>query len=652
VRAVRSLFAAVVTIAATLGPGAAAARDEVPSLAHAVVDGTLPPLVERLPRPPVVVDLEAEGKRVGRHGGSLTLIMGRDNDTRMMAVYGYARLVGYRPKTFELVPDLLADVEVENDRVFTLTLREGHRWSDGHPFTSEDFRYFWEDVANNPALSPAGPPSELLVEGEAPTVEFPSPTVVRYSWSRPNPEFLPALAGARPLYLYRPAHFLRQFHARYADREALAERVKAGHQREWSALHNRIDSPYRMDNPDLPTLQPWMPVTKPPSDRFVFRRNPYYHRVDPDGRQLPYIDEVVLLIASPGLIPAKTGAGEAGLQARYLSFDDYTFLRQAETRSRYETYLWRTANGSHLALYPNLNAEDPVWRALMRDVRFRRALSLAVDRHEINEVIYYGLALDGADTVLPGSPLHRDGLREAWAAYDTAAANALLDEIGLTRRDSRGVRLLPDGRPAEIVIETAGESTEQTDVLELLHDHWMAIGIKLYSRPTQRTVFRNRIFAGKTQMAIWAGIENGLAGPDTSPQEFAPTAQTQYMWPKWGQYHQTGGMAGEPPDLPEAARLMALYRAWRDAGSRAARSRIWDEMLTIWADQVYTIGLVSGVLQPVVASLHLYNVPVQGVFAWEPGAHFGVYRPDTFFMGPARARTPESALTAAVGERR
>ena len=117
----------------------------------------------------------------------------------------------------ELVPDILKEVEVEDGRIFTLHLRKGHRWSDGEPFTSEDFRYWWEDVANNEALSPTGPPPELFVDGEPPTVEFPDPLTVRYSWTKPNPFFLPAMAQATPLFIYMPAHYLKQFHERYAD---------------------------------------------------------------------------------------------------------------------------------------------------------------------------------------------------------------------------------------------------------------------------------------------------------------------------------------------------------------------------------------------------------------------------------------------------
>jgi peptide/nickel transport system substrate-binding protein len=270
----------------------------------------------------------------------------------------------------------------------------------------------------------------------------------------------------------------------------------------------------------------------------------------------------------------------------------------------------------------------------MRDVRFRRALSLAIDRHEINQVIYFGLGREGNNSVLPMSTLYRPQYGSAWASYDPDGANALLDGIGLTKRDSRGVRLMADGRALEIIVETAGEDTEQTDVLELIHDSWLAAGIKLYTRPSQREVFRNRIFAGETQVSIWFGYENAVPTPDTSPGEFAPTSQHGYHWPMWGQYFETGGMSGEPVDLPAAKRLLDLNQAWLEATGRAEREAIWHEMLAIHAEQVFTIGLVSGIPQPVVVSNRLRNVPENGVYNWDPGAHFGMHRPETFWFAP------------------
>jgi len=618
---------------------ARAGLQETPAFAAEVAKGELPPVISRVPREPSLAELET----IGRPGGELRLLMASPKDTRLMVVYGYARLMAYTP-ALALVPDMLEAAEVSEDRVFTLRLRPGHKWSDGKPFTTEDFRYWFEDVAENPDLSPSGLPLQLLPNGERPRFEVLDEVTVRFSWSRPNPLFLPALAQPDPVFIYCPAHYLKQFHKKYANKEAIDALVKQAGMRNWAALHNKLDVMYRNDNPDLPSLEPWILKTRPPADRIVFERNPYYYRVDGAGHQLPYIDRVILSIANSKIIPAKTGAGESDLQARYLSFDDYTFLKAGETANGYKVRLWRTGPGSQLALYPNLNVDDPVWHGLVRDVRFRRALSLATDRHEINQVIYFGLAIEGQNTVLPESPLYRPEYRAAWAAFDPTEANRLLDLIGL-KRDGDGVRQLPDGRPLDIIAEDSGESTEKSDVLELVRDSWRQAGIRLFSRPTQLTLFRRRVFSGQTLMSIDKGIENGLPTADMPPWEFAPTTQQQLEWPKWGQYRETKGQAGEAPDLPSAIRLKELYDTWLNAHSGIDHAQIWHEMLRIWADEVYSIGLIAGVLQPVVVNARLRNVPAEGVYNWDPGAHFGLYKPDGFWFdtGPAPAASAELA---------
>ncbi len=284
-------------------------------------------------------------------------------------------------------------------------------------------------------------------------------------------------------------------------------------------------------------------------------------------------------IADSKIIPAKAGAGEADLQARYIRFDNYTFLKQAAKRNDYKVDLWKVGSGAHLALFPNMNTSDPEWRKLFRDVRLRRALSLAIDRDELNEVIYYGLAQASNNTVLPRSPLFKPEYQKAWTNYDVAQANRLLDEIGLTQRGSENIRLLPDGRPMEIIVETAGESTEEVDVLELIADSWRKIGIKLFTKPSQLEVLRNRIYAGQTMMAIAKGVDNGIPTADMAPTEFVPIDQNQYEWPKWGQFYQTGGTAGEKPDMPQPMELMDLMTEWRTAKDTAARADAWHRIL-------------------------------------------------------------------------
>ena len=611
------------------------AYSEAPSLAKKVAAGKLPPVQERLPFNPRKLNFKNLGLKIGKYGGSIRMLMARAKDARQMSVYGYSRLVGYHPKTFEFEADILESFEVKEGRRFTFELRRGHKWSDGQPLTSEDFRYWWEDVANNKELSPVGPPKIMTINGELPIFEIINRYKFRYTWKRPNPDFLPRLASASPLYIYRPAHYMRQFHEKYTDQDILKKTVKKSKQRNWAALHNKMDNLYRNDNVDLPVLQPWVSISKPSASRLVFKRNPFFHRVDPGGKQLPYADSFIFTIANNKLIPAKTGTGEVDLQARYLRFDDYTFLKKGEERSPYSTRLWKTAKGAHLALFPNLNVNNPILRKLIRDVRFRRALSLSVHRHEINQVIYYGLAIGGNNSVLPGSPLYRPTYRNKWANFDLQKANQLLDEIGLVQRDSSGIRLMPDGSPLHLIIETAGESTEQTDVLELVRDSWLKIGIKIFSKPSQRNVFRNRIFSGETAMSIWSGVENGLITATSSPAEFVPTSQQSLQWPKWGQYYETNGKAGEKPAGEHVIHLLELYQRWKNTEAQKEKSKIWEKILEIHSDQIYSIGLVAAVLQPIVVSSQLKNVPLSAIYNWNPGAHFGIYKPDTFWFATA-----------------
>jgi peptide/nickel transport system substrate-binding protein len=211
-------------------------------------------------------------------------------------------------------------------------------------------------------------------------------------------------------------------------------------------------------------------------------------------------------------------------------------------------------------------------------------------------------------------------------------ANRLLDQMGLTERDENGIRKLRDGRPMTIIVDVSGDSTEAMDVLELIKDTWHTIGVDLYPKPSQIEVFRNRIFAGDALMSLSPGVDNGFPTADMSPEEFTPTTQQQLMWPKWGQYIETGGEDGQKVDLPEAAKLQDLLGQWRRAGSTEARAQIWQQILAIWSDQVYTIGTVAGIPQPVVVSRHLKNVPERGLWAFDPGANFGVYKPDTFWL--------------------
>ncbi|MCJ8308422.1 MAG: ABC transporter substrate-binding protein [Hyphomicrobiales bacterium] len=583
------------------------------------------------PEEPRVLNFDNLEKEIGQSGGSIRMLMAKPKDVRWMTVYSGARLVAY-DETFQLKPDILKEIENVDNKSFTLHLRKGHKWSDGQPFTTEDFRYWWEDVAQNEALSKGGPPRQMLANGKPPKVEIIDSHTIRYTWDSVNPLFMTALAGARPMYIYMPAHYLKQFHEKYGDADNLAALVESEQVQNWSSLHKRFGRQYRPENPDMPTLQAWMNTTKLPSERIVFKRNPNYHRVDPNGTQLPYLDEVILNMASSSIIAAKAGTGESDLQARYVRFDNYSFLKQGAEEGGYNVYLWPSGRGSEMTLLPNLNAKDEGFRKAFQDVRVRRALSMGMDRSEINEAIFFGLGREASNSVLPSSPLYKDAYGEAWIEYDVDAANALLDEAGFDKRDDSGTRLMPDGRPFEIIVETAGELSQETDILQLITDHWKDIGVKLFVKPSQRDILRGRVSNGETVMSTWQGLNRGLATPEMNPEELAPVSPVQAQWPTWGNHYASKGAAGEAPSLPEVARLSELYQNWRDAADYDAQAKIWDEMLSIFTDQVYSIGIVSGGLQPIVVSKKLRNVPEEGIWAFEPTLYFGQYLPDTFWL--------------------
>lgn len=582
------------------------------------------------PSEPRVVNFSAMNKEIGKRGGSIDILMAKQKDIRQITIYGNARLVAY-DQSFNLAPDILKSVQTQDNKTFTLTLREGHKWSDGTPFTTEDFRYWWEDVANNKELNPSGIPREMLVGGKGPTFEVIDEKTVRYSWENVNPLFLTALAGARPLYIYMPAHYMKQWHVKYSDPAFLESQIEKEQVQGWTNLHQRFGRQYRPENPAMPTLQPWAQTTNLPSERITFKRNEYFHRVDPEGTQLPYLDEVIVNLASSSIIAAKAGTGESDLQGRYLRFDNYAFLKKGSEDGGYNVRLWPSGKGSEMVLLPNMNTKDEAFRTAFQDARVRRALSLGIDRMEINEAIFFGLGRTDANSVLPSSPLYKDEYARAWADFDQNKANALLDEAGYDKRDSENIRLLPDGRPFEIIVETEGDS-QDTDILQLIADHWRGIGIKLFIKPSQRDILRGRVANGETVMSTWEGLNRGLATPQMNPEELAPVSPIQGQWPAWGQYYETKGNSGEKPTLPEVQRLSELYSAWRNAGTQDKQREIWEEMLSIFTDQVFTIGIVSGGLQPIVVSNKLKNVPEEGVWAFEPTLYFGHYLPDTFWL--------------------
>ena len=237
--------------------------------------------------------------------------------------------------------------------------------------------------------------------------------------------------------------------------------------------------------------------------------------------------------------------------------------------------------------------------------------------------------------MLPQSPLFKPELAKDYTGYDVAKANALLDEAGLQRRDAEGIRLLPDGRRAEITVETSGINQLYTDIMELIGSDWAKLGIRTYVHPSHLDIFRQRIASGDTIMSMDQGMDNAVPTAEFEPNALAPTTDAQYQWPGFGLYVQSSGHEGQKIDMPEIQRLEDLWHDWRRADTVAKQRGVWREMLSLNADQVFAIGIVNGTRQPVVVADRMRNVPQSGLWSFQPSSYFGLYMPDTFFYTDA-----------------
>lgn len=357
-------------------------KGESPILAGLVAEGKLPPVAERTGPEPVVL---AGVDGLGNYGGTWLRAANAPGDVSVISWrLSGATLVRWSPLGYPVVPHIAKSWESSADlREWTFHLREGMRWSDGAPFTADDLLYWWEE---DDAFMTETRPSWMRVGGKDGHLEKVDDHTVKFVFPEPNGIFLEQLTERREF--FTPRHYLRQFHPKYDDQSLIKAAMAAKGLGTARALYSAMSD---IRNPDCPRLWPWVYRTYKATPPEGFVRNPYYYAIDPAGNQLPYVDRVLFEIKSPQLIPLAAASGELTMQARHIRTDDYTMLMEQRKANHYQVYHWFSSVRSAFTLWPNLN--------------------------RVSE---------------PGKP-------------ETAAKAALLDEIGMTRRDSEGIRLAPDG---------------------------------------------------------------------------------------------------------------------------------------------------------------------------------------------------------------
>jgi len=601
--------------------------NEAPMLEELVKQGKLPSVEKRLPNEPAVVEPVEE---VGQYGGTWRRAATSPADTMLHARIGYEPLVRWGRDGKTIVPNLCTSWKIgEGGRTYTFYLRKGVKWSDGEPFTADDIMFWYEDVLLNKELTPAFP-VWLAPAGNPVKVEKVNDYTVRFKFSRPYSLFLDYLAGpvAAPFMFY-PKHYLKQFHVKYTSKEKLDTLTKEAKYNNWYQLFG--DKAGAHINPDLPTLRPWVLKTQPTATRIIAERNPYYWKVDTAGNQLPYIDRVTFdIVQNTQMITLKAVQGEIDMQGRNLSLSDFTLLTENRDKGNYRVFQWADG-GSGSAVFFNQNYnKDKFIASLLRNVKFRKALSLAINRTEINQLIYLGKG-SPAYMIFPFTSLQNDQELRSLYEYNVAEANKLLDEIGLAKRDKDGFRLRPDGKPVQLTILTNTGYAIHSDVMELIANYWNKVGIKTEVDAISGSLWWPRIESNDYQIAGYGAEFNSTCFDLTySTVSVVPSNNHAYFAPIWGLWYATGGKSGEKP-TGDALKLVSIFDKIKLTVNQKERDRLTEEMLRIWAKNLWVVPTAGSYPVPVVVKNNFRNVPEEATLAY-PLLSPGYLNPEQFFF--------------------
>ena len=431
------------------------AYHEAPELADLVKAGKLPPVAERLPENPLVVDTV---ESIGQYGGVWRRGFLGPGDFNNYHRIVYDALVRYSPDGTRVEPKLASSVEPSADyATWTVKMRKGAKWSDGSPFTADDIMFWYTDVLLNKDLTPALPTWMKNRDGSTVTVERVDAITVRWVYKEPTTTFLMELAnkdsGDKQFAVFLPVAYLKQFHAKYADKAQLDQMVADAKFKTWVELF--ISRAHPPDNPARPSMAAWVPVSRVTDQVFILRRNPYYVGVDKAGNQLPYIDRVQFkYFADVQALNLAAIAGQLDQQERHINLLNYPVLKEHEKDGKYRVILWPGFGGADADVTFNQTyAKDPELGRLFQTLDFRIAMSYAINRNEIKESAFLGLGEARQPVAAPWHPYYPGDLyAKKFTEYRPDEANRLLDRIGLDRKDSDGFRLFP-GTSRRVTIE-------------------------------------------------------------------------------------------------------------------------------------------------------------------------------------------------------
>jgi peptide/nickel transport system substrate-binding protein len=600
---------------------------EAPDLAERVEAGELPQVEERIgPQPAVFRPVHEIGQYGGTWRRAFTGPGDNENGNRIMSS---DKPLFWDYTGSEIRPSLARDWEVSDEgRITTLYLREGMHWSDGEPFTSADFMWWFEHMYENEELTPVKNP-ETAINGQQGYMEAEGDYIVHFIFPEPYPMFPEVLAGSTQIGgghatrgrqlmgAYAPGHYLEQFHPDFVGEDEAERLAREADYDNWVTYFQFLND-WTL-NVDLPVVMPWKTVNPINEPNWVMERNPYYWAVDTEGNQLPYIDSIIMRNAEDlEVITLRAIAGEIDKQGRHMDISQLPVFLENQESSDYTVRFDRGLYGTDAAFHFNMSyRDDDQITELFNNRDFRRGISLAIQRDQLNEALWLGLGTEGScipASHLPQNPGEEEW-RKKWSVFDPDQANELLDAAGLTERDEQGIRLRPDnGEQLRIRAYAVGGAFVDWPAVGEMVAHQLSenVGVILDIQEIERSLWTDRVTANEHQMSIW--VNDGSEHLFIYPHHALPTtASNPQMGPAHAIWWQTDGAEGiEPPE--EMKRAQDLFTSAFAVEDQAERDAIAQEIWTILIDEQWSIGTVG--LSPAVMGVRIVknymgNIPEQ-----------------------------------------
>jgi len=597
---------------------------EAPMLAEQVGAGELPAVDERVGAEPMVVEPLGE---IGQYGGRLRSLTPEPASSIADDTAGNSALAEESPDGRFIMASIAKSWELADDYTeLTVVMRRGMKWSDGAPMTTEDVRFWYEDILLNEELTPrinnrytpGGELMELIIDDDY---------TFRWKFSVSYPLILDFLTAENP---WSPKHYLKQFHITYnaqADEAAQAE----GYEYWWESFQFHNNGGVTQQDADFPSLQAWIFDGEQDAQGNRYRvRNPYYYMTDTAGNQLPYIDHRDrILVESGEILVARTLAGEATHSSWFLPLADFPLLKQNEAQGNYTAMLATETRASEYGMCFNYTHKDPVLKEMFNDIRWRKAMSHALNRDEINELQFLGIGVTRQPIMDPSASFYEEGIDQYYTEHDPDLANDLLDEMGLQWDANKEWRLRPDGAPITLQLNYYTGFSGGPEISELIKGYWKVLGVDVRIKPMDRDFYQQFMQANDHDMGVWAiGGSSELYSRRNAPIRLRPP----WHWPQsapiggtqWYNWYESKGQEGEePPEIIQ--RLYDLVDQWlAEARGTERYLELGREILQINAENVWLIGTIGLVPRAVVLSNDLRNVPGEGAMV---SIEHGMWRP-------------------------